>query len=44
MVPEMAPAVVEVSAPILTGVAKLPAELDNWAVNTLPEVKVPEMV
>src|SRR5665213_1294156 len=40
MVAETVPALVPVNVPILTGLAKLPEESDNCAVNTLPELKV----
>ena len=44
MVAAMVPAAVAVNVPMLVGLAKEPVELESWAVNTLPAVKVPTQV
>ena len=41
MVAEIVPAVVVVSVPIFTGLAKLPAEFESCAVKIFPELAVP---
>lgn len=40
----MVPALVDVSVPIFTGLAKLPVASDSCAVNIFPDVNVPLMV
>ena len=44
IVADIVPLAVELSVPMLVGDAKLPAELLNCAVNTLPELNVPVFV
>lgn len=44
MVALIVPALVDVSVPIFTGLAKLPVASDNWAVNIFPTVNVPLIV